>query len=320
MKGPDAVLALLKAQKDQHLSGEDIARKLRITRAAVWKDVRQLRALGYDIQAQPHLGYRLVSVPDRLFADEIREGLGTRVVGTRVFSYDELDSTNNAAFKLGESGAGEGACVFAEYQKKGRGRLGRSWVSPKNRNLMFSVLLRPDLEPADVPKLTLLAAVSSVKALRAFTGKPFGVKWPNDIYLDGRKAGGILTEMNAESERIHFVVIGIGLNVNSPASELPPGASSVREACGHPVSRIDLARETLRRLDEDYAAVREKGFGAVAAQWEEFSVTSGRRVTCALHGRRLEGQAVGIDEEGALWIRRDDGLQERVMTGDVSLV
>lgn len=313
----DPVLELLRARKSGFVSGEAMSRQLNVSRAAVWKGIENLRALGYRVESRAGEGYRLAAVPDRLFADEIAAGLRTKKFGRRIFSYDELDSTNDAAFRLGEQGVPEGACVFAEHQRKGRGRLGRHWVSPKGKNLLFSALLRPALAPAEASKITLTAAVSVARTAERFTGARPGIKWPNDVQFRGRKVCGILTEMSAELDRVNFVVLGIGVNVNAVPSELPPGATSLRAVAGKKMGRLEFARALLERLESDYARLRDGRFEAIAQEWEELSVTSGARVTATVHGRKVHGQATGIDADGALWIRKDNGLQERVLAGDV---
>jgi BirA family biotin operon repressor/biotin-[acetyl-CoA-carboxylase] ligase len=279
--------------------------------------MQYLRDLGYTIEAQPHLGYRLASIPDKMFADEIAHSLKTKFVGRKIFSYDTLDSTNDAAFRLGEQGIEEGASVFAEYQKKGRGRLGRDWVSPKGKNLILSVLLRPLLSPTEASKITLAAAVSVIQTVRKTIGKTLGIKWPNDIVCGHKKVGGILTEMSAEVDRVNFVVVGIGLNINSVAKELPKRSISLKEIAGHEVSRVSFARDLLEQLEKDLLLLKKGHFEMLAKEWEDFSVISGRRVAARVLGRKIEGEAMGIDKDGALWIRKDDGLQERITAGDV---
>jgi len=311
------VLDLLREHKGLAVSSEEISAKLGVTRSAVWKEMQHLRKLGYEIEAQPHLGYRLVSVPDKLFADEISHRLGTQIIGKSVYSYDALDSTNDAASQLGEKGAKEGACVFAEYQKKGRGRRGRSWVSPKGKNLILSVLLRPKLSPSQVSRITLMAGVSAVRAIRSVISQHLGIKWPNDILYQGKKVGGILTEMSAEADEVHFIVLGIGINVNADPAELPPGSTSLKAISGKPVDRPGFARALLKELDADYRLFGKGDFTALSRSWEDYSATSGKRVVAAVQGRKIQGQATGIDEDGALWIRKDDGLQERILAGDI---
>ncbi len=311
------ILNFLRRHREDYISGEEISDKLDVSRAAVWKEIQNLRALGYEIDAQPHQGYRLVRIPDKLFADEIGYELATEVIGSRIFSYDGLDSTNDTVFKMGQDGVPEGAAVFAEYQKKGRGRLGRTWEAPKGKSVLFSYLLRPRMRPSEIARVTLVTGVSIIKAVRQITGKPFGLKWPNDIYYQNKKAGGILTEMSAEADKINFVVVGVGLNVNSGSADLPPQSLSLREAAGREISRVTLAQLLLREIENDYRRLKEGRFEDIAREWEEYSVTTGQRVVANLPDRKIEGQATGIDADGALWIRKDNGLQERVLSGDI---
>ena len=320
MNKEDKVLDFLRSSRKGYVSGEEISKKLGVSRAAVWKDIQNLRSLGYEIEAEPHRGYQLTAIPDKMFADEISWQLPTKVIGRNVFSYDSLDSTNDAAFKLGKEGIKEGACVFAEYQKKGRGRLGRHWESSKGKNVLLSVLLRPVLSPSDVSKITLAAALSVARAARSLTGADLGIKWPNDLLFEGKKVGGILTEMDAEADRVHFVVIGIGVNVNESNKDLPSEATSLKEIAGKALSRLDFAKKLLIELEKDYSKFKSGSFDALAEEWENLSVTSGRRVTADVLGRKVHGQAVGIDKDGALWIRKDNGLQERIVAGDVTLL
>ncbi|MCG3176082.1 MAG: Bifunctional ligase/repressor BirA [Candidatus Omnitrophica bacterium] len=312
------VLSLLLSGPAQGLSGEELSRRLGVSRAAVWKEIQVLRKVGYRIDAAPHTGYRLISSPDRVIADELEALLGDgRTVGSRILCYEELDSTNSTAFALAEKGCADGTCVLAEHQKGGKGRLGRTWSSPKAQNLLLSVVLRPRMSPMDAPRLTLASAVCVVRAIKRLTGLDPRIKWPNDLLLGDRKLCGILTEMSAETDRVAFVVVGIGLNVNSDPDRLPEGAVSLAAALGHAVRRAPLAAAILEELDKAYADLREGRFGGLAEAWEEHSATTGRRVTAHLPGRTLHGSAQGIDADGALWIRTDSGLQERVLTGDV---
>ncbi len=317
IKTDDKLLYLLKSYTENFISGEELSKRLSVSRSVVWKEIHQLRQLGYVIEAQPHWGYRFISAPDRLFADEIKWKLGTEFVGQQIFSYRELDSTNDVVWRLGQEGLPEGSCVFAEYQKKGRGRLGRSWAAPKNKAILFSVLLRPKLSPVEVPRVTLVAALSVIRALKALTGISVGIKWPNDIVYKEKKLCGILTEMSAETDRVRFVVLGMGLNVNTKAKDLLPGATSLREITGAEVSRLQLARLLLIELEKDLVRLKKREFDALSQEWEEHSETTGKRVVATLLDRNVQGHATGIDRDGALWIRKDNGLQERIVSGDI---
>ena len=311
------ILSFLRDHREDYISGEEISEKIDVSRAAVWKEIQALRSLGYEIGALPHQGYRLIRIPDKLFSDEIAHELGTSILGNRIFSYEDLDSTNDTVFKLGQDGCGEGAVVFAEHQKKGRGRMGRTWVAPKGKSVLFSYLLRPRLSPSQIARVTLVTGVSLVRAIREITGKPVGVKWPNDVYYQDKKVGGILTEMSAEADKINFVVVGVGINVNSKSADLPPRSLSLCQIAGHEISRVHFSQLLLREIERDYLRFKDGLFDEIAREWEEYSVTTGHRVVAALLDRSIEGQATGIDADGALWIRKDNGIQERILSGDV---
>lgn len=314
----DLVLNYLKDNLETHSSGEEISRKLKVSRAAIWKHIQNLRKLGYEIDGETHRGYKLIKTPDKLFADEISYKLGTKIFGQKtILSYASLDSTNTNCFKLGEEGVPEGALVLAEHQKKGRGRLGRQWVSPKEKNVLISILLRPILSPAQVPKITLIAATSLARVIHKLYSIKVGIKWPNDILCQEKKLCGILTEMSAESDRVNFVVLGIGINVNAQKEELPPEGIALSTILGKSVSRVEFLREFLKELEKDYLRLKSGNFKTVIDDWEKYSATSGKRVRVDLLGKKIEGSAMGIDEEGALWIRRDNGLQEKITAGDV---
>ena len=255
--------------------------------------------------------------PNKIFADETMLGLSVHCVGREIYSYESIDSTSDVVFKLGENGLREGVCVFAEHQKKGRGRLGRHWTAVNGKDVLFSILLRPLLPPQAIPKITLACAVSVVRAIYDFTQIKLGIKWPNDIYHGEKKVAGILTEMSAESDRIKFVVVGIGINVNPDSEDLPSGAASLKSIAGREFSRQDLARVLLEKIDADYRLFQNGQFEELAKAWEEYSITTGRYVEARLLNRKIQGQAVGIDQDGALWIRGDNGLQEKITAGDI---
>lgn len=315
-----SVLDLLRQSAEHFLSGEDMASQLGVSRSAVWNQIHDLQKLGYRIEARTHAGYRLLGVPDKLFADEMAWELGTRVLGRRIFSYEDIESTNDAVFRLGEQRAPEGVTVFAEHQNKGRGRLGRRWHCPRGKGILFSYLLRPSLSPSQIPQVTLVTALSVVRAIRAECGLECGIKWPNDIVYEERKLCGILTEMSAEQDRVNFVVVGIGLNVNGIPAQVPDGPASLKGILKREISRVTLAKTLLRHIDRDYLAWKAQDGVDFVEEWERASVTTGRRVTARTNERVIQGQATGIDRDGALWIRTDSGLQERILAGDVDHV
>jgi len=312
----DKILALLRSSA-AHVSGEDISRQLGISRSAIWKHMQELRQQGYDIVAVPHLGYQLASSPDLLVPQEISFDLNTKVVGKKIFHYDTVDSTMDIAMRLGMDGSPEGTVVFAESQQKGRGRLGRTWSSPKNKGIYFSLILKPNILPLESPKLTLLIAIAICEAIRKMTKLDCLIKWPNDLLINNNKICGILTEMNAEADRIKCVVVGVGINVNTSSSALLPKATSLKEELGERVSRTELAKELLRSIDKEYATFLKEGFHPFIKRWLKLSATSGHRVRVHSHNEYIEGEALDIDEDGGLLIRRDSGFIEKITAGDV---
>jgi BirA family biotin operon repressor/biotin-[acetyl-CoA-carboxylase] ligase len=306
------------------VSGADLAQQLGMSRAAVWAHIEELRKLGYEITANPHRGYRLVSTPDALHADDLLARLPDNlIVGRDIRVFEETNSTNDVAEKLARDGVKEGVVVFAEAQKKGRGRLGRQWLSPARKGLWFSVLLRPDMRPQAATQLTVAAATALARAIRRQTNLTPEIKWPNDILMRGKKVAGILTELSAELDRVRYLIIGIGVDVNLANEDLPPDlrkiATSLRIESGQPVSRPDLAAAVLRELDADYARVRAGEFEAVADEWEEQCTTIGRAVTIRIGDRVQRGVAEALDAEGALLLRTQHGRLERILGGDVTI-
>jgi BirA family transcriptional regulator, biotin operon repressor / biotin---[acetyl-CoA-carboxylase] ligase len=306
------------------VSGAELAGQLSVSRAAIWARVEELRRLGYGIEAGPHFGYRLVSTPDALHADDLIARLGkTRVVGRDIRVFEQTTSTNDVIEKLARDGVTEGAVVFAEAQTRGRGRLGRPWLSPARKGLWFSVLLRPDLRPQEATQLTVASATALVRALRAETGLKAGIKWPNDILVRGKKVAGVLTELSAELDHVKYVVLGMGVDVNLNPGEFPPElrrtATSLKIEAGRPVSRPDLAVAILRELDADYARLGSGRFAALADEWEDQCTTIGRNVVIRLGDRVVRGRAEALDDDGALMVRTVHGRLERIIGGDVAL-
>jgi len=317
------ILSALRANPDG-VSGAELAEKLGVSRAAIWGRIEELRRLGYDIEAGPHFGYRLVSAPDVLHADDLLARLHkTKIVGRDIRVFEQTTSTNDVIEKLARDGVKEGVAVFAESQTKGRGRLGRKWISPAHKGLWFSLLLRPNLRPQEATKLTVASATALRRAIHSETGLNPEIKWPNDILIHGKKVAGILTEMSAELDRVQHIILGIGVNVNTSASEFQPElrklATSLKIESGRTISRADLATAILYELDRDYAQVCTGGFAALADEWEAHCTTIGRNVTVQIGGRRLRGRAESLSDDGALLLRTEHGRLESITGGDVTL-
>lgn len=318
------ILTALRATGEGGVAGTELSQALGISRAAVWARIQELRSLGYEIEASPHLGYRLLSVPDVLHADDLLSGLGqTKVIGRDIRVFEETTSTNDVIEKLARDNVKEGVVVFAESQTKGRGRLGRKWMSPPRKGLWFSVLLRPSMRPATVTQLTIAACTALFRAIRLQTGLTPEIKWPNDILIGGKKVAGILTELSAELDKVKYVILGMGVDVNLGAGEFPPElrklATSLKIETGQRQDRAGLAIKILRELDHDYDRIGAGQFEAVADEWEEHCTTLGHNVVIHIGDRTVRGSAESLDTDGALLLRTQHGRLERIIGGDVTV-
>ena len=306
------------------VSGAQLAGQLDISRAAIWARMEELRKVGYDIEASPHFGYKLVGSPNALHADDLLARLGkTRVVGRDIQVFEQTTSTNDVIEKLARDGVKEGAVVFAESQTRGRGRLGRKWISPTRKGLWFSVLLRPSVSPQETTQLTVASATALRRAIKTVTGLSAEIKWPNDLLLGGKKVAGILTEMSAEVDRVQHIILGIGVDVNQDANEFPAElrgiATSLKIEAGEAISRAGLATEMLRELDADYTRIGAGKFPQLADEWEAGCATIGKNVSVQMGARLIRGRAEALDDDGALLVRTEHGHLERVIGGDVTL-
>ena len=275
------ILDLLREAGDSYLSGEEMAKRLGVSRTAVWKHIQELRRDGYDIVSHSRSGYSLQSAPDTLRPEEIKNGLRTRRIGREIRFYPTVDSTNLEAKRLAQQGAPDGLIVVAEEQGKGRGRLERSFFSPAGKGIWFSVILRPDFLPQEAPKCTLLSAVAVAQAAEDF-GMKGGIKWPNDVLADGRKLVGILTEMSAEMERIHYVIIGTGINVNIAEEDFPEDlrdkATSLSQLKGEEIPRAAFFRAVLEHMDALYDSILREGFASRWGRWCASSMRAAARM------------------------------------------
>lgn len=307
------------------VSGEYFSRELGVSRTAVWKHISALRDLGYVIEAVPSRGYRLVSSPELYDSQEISIGLETVRIGRRLDFLKQTPSTNADAFRVAEAGAVEGTVVIAEAQSGGKGRRGRVWASPPGVNLYCSVVLRPLIMPHEAPQLTFLSAVAVARAIELTTGLCPEIKWPNDVLIGGKKIAGLLNEMSAETDGINFIVLGIGINLNMTLEQFPddlrhPATSLLLES-GRPVDRASFTSTMLNELDKLYADFLLHGFTPVREEWQKRCNANGRRVLVSDAGaERISGIFAGIDGDGALLLRSDDGTVERIVNGDVRLL
>ncbi|MDY6853309.1 MAG: biotin--[acetyl-CoA-carboxylase] ligase [Thermodesulfobacteriota bacterium] len=317
----EEVLILLK-DTDGFISGEKIASELKISRTAVWKQISRLRKEGFQIEAHPRLGYSLVFSPDRLLPSEIRNGIKASLIGSEISYYEKIESTNAIAKNLAMNGAEEGTLVIAEEQTKGRGRLNRDWLSPAYSNILMSLIFRPNLQAAKAFSMIMLTSVAIVRAIQGTTSLVAQIKWPNDIYLHNKKLGGILTEFNAEQDRVNFIVVGVGLNVNFDPClypEIKDTATSLKKVLGKEVKRAVLLRSILEEIERGYSAFNKGCISQIRCEWDNHSLVTGKHVRIHSLDNVEEGVAESIDDDGYLILRDINGNTKRILSGDVSL-
>lgn len=316
------ILKMLRSAGKNFVSGENIAELLKVSRTAIWKHIQSLRKQGYKIASSERLGYKLDDTPNLLLPEIVQYELQTKIIAadSRIVYKNSVDSTNELAKKLAYDGAADGTIVIAEKQTGGKGRLERSFFSPKEKGIWFSIILRPPCTPKDAPKFTLMAAVAVVQAFERFNLHA-KIKWPNDILYDGRKLVGILTEMSAEIGHVNYIVVGIGINVNISREEFPADireiAASLSEIAGENLNRAKIFRAVLEEFDKLYISCN---FDEIFKIWKKFNITLGEKVTVlsAESGEIFTGKAIDINSEGAL-IVESGGEIKTIYAGDVSI-
>lgn len=318
------ILESLKQNKENFISGEELSNQIGVSRTAIWKHIKQLKEEGYGIESTSRKGYRLIAEPDRLDDKALEIELRHRKLMDKVFHFDSIDSTNNQAKIMASKGAPEGTVILAEEQTSGRGRLGRSWLSPKGTGIWMSIILKPDIEPSEAAKITQIAAAAVTLAVREITDCEAGIKWPNDIIVNGKKICGILTEMSGELNSVNYMVVGMGMNVNQEPEDFPPDlkdtATSIRECVGKAISRKKMALSILRHFEELYMDFLEcKNVGKSVSICKNYSVTLGKEVKIIQKGTELIAQALDITEEGELIIRNNKGEIQKIVSGEVSV-
>ena len=317
----DALLTLLSDNAMIVISGARIAREIGVTRSTVWRWMEKLRALGVKVKGHPRTGYRIEKVPDILAPKLLRRRLYPSPFGKRIYHFFKIDSTNSVAMDLGEQGEPHGTLVIAEEQTAGRGRAGRRWHSEKTSGVYMSILLRPAISPRQAPLITMVAGLAARDAILEQTGLIPDLRWPNDVLIGRKKCCGILTEMNAEPDQIHFVVVGIGINVNHTRvpEELSGVMTSLRMETGRAHSRVELVARLLRHLDSYYNRFLNEGADAILSRFSEVSsYVTGKRVRVSTMTEIYTGTTDGLEPDGLLRIRRDDGRMLPVTSGTLT--
>jgi BirA family biotin operon repressor/biotin-[acetyl-CoA-carboxylase] ligase len=317
----DVLLTLLAENSTIVISGAKIAKEIGVTRQQVWRWVQKLRALGVKVSGHARTGYHIERMPDILVPRLLAHRLHSTSFAKHIYHFFKVDSTNTVALRLGEEGGPHGTVVLAEEQTAGRGRAGRSWVSEKSSGIYATVLLRPPIPPAQAPLLTLVAGLAARDAVVEETGIELDIRWPNDLLAGGRKFCGILTEMHAEPDRVHYAVVGIGINVNQTKmpAEFAGTATSLRMVTGRVHPRIELLIRLLRHLDRYYNEFIAEGAAPILRRFAEVSsYYEGKRVRITTAAETYVGTTAGLEPSGVLRVKRDDGRIEAVVSGDVA--
>ncbi|SDM44921.1 BirA family transcriptional regulator, biotin operon repressor / biotin-[acetyl-CoA-carboxylase] ligase [Bacillus sp. OK048] len=308
---------------ENFLSGQHIAELIGCSRTAVWKHIEELRKEGFELEAIRRKGYRIVKTPEQITADELRLGLTTKFIGKNLHYEETVESTQKIAHRLAYEQAPEGTVIIAEEQLSGRGRMDRRWHSPKYTGIWMSIILRPSIPLPKAPQLTLLTAVAIVRAIEELTGLMPEIKWPNDILLNGKKVTGILTELEAEADRINSIIIGIGINVNQTKTDFPSEleqiATSLLLEKGEKVSRADLIKGIFTNLEKLYLLYLDEGFHPIKLLWESYAISIGRMITARTLSNSIIGKAQGITDDGVLMIEDELGKIHHVYSADIEI-
>mgnify|MGYP002765611193 FL=1 len=317
----EEILRLLRSA-DGYISGQELCNRFGVSRTAVWKAINQLKEAGYEIEAQQNKGYRLMAAPDLMTEAEIKSLMHTEWVAKEVLYFDTIDSTNTKAQELAEKGYQSGTLVVADKQESGKGRRGRSWVSPSGTGIFMTLMIKPDINPNNASMLTLVAALAVAKAITSVTGEEAMIKWPNDIVVNGKKVCGILTEMNAQFDYINHIVVGIGINVHNESfpEEISQMASSLMiEAGGKRFHRAQIIAETMSYFEQYYDTfLKTQDLSALVREYDKLLVNRNKSVRVLDPKEPFDGKAMGITPKGELIV---DTWESRklVSSGEVSV-
>ncbi|WP_100331397.1 biotin--[acetyl-CoA-carboxylase] ligase [Bacillus xiapuensis] len=303
------------------VSGQVLAEIVGCSRTAVWKHIETLRNEGFQLEAVRKKGYRILTKPDKVTENEVLIGLQTNWLGKEIVYKETIDSTQKEALRLAQEDFKEGTVVIAEEQTAGRGRMTRVWHSPKHTGIWMSVILKPPLPPYKAPQFTLITAVAVVEAIMEVTGLTPEIKWPNDILINGKKVTGILTELQADADQIHSLIIGIGINVNQKhfPEELEEVATSLALETGETVSRSRLIQEILKNMEACYDIYMEQGFADIKKLWEKYAISVGKQITATTISATIKGKALGITEEGVLKLLDEEGTIHDIYSADIEI-
>jgi BirA family transcriptional regulator, biotin operon repressor / biotin---[acetyl-CoA-carboxylase] ligase len=318
-----ALLDAFTTAGDAFLSGQHLAELIGCSRTAVWKHIEELRKEGFGLEAVRNKGYRILKTPEKVTADEVRLGLTTNFIGRNIHYEESVESTQKIAHRFASEDAQEGTVIIAEEQLSGRGRMARRWHSPKYTGIWMSMIIRPNIPLSRAPQLTLLAAVAIVQAIEEMTDLIPEIKWPNDILINGKKVTGILTELQAEADRIHSIIIGIGINVNQKEEDFPQELQKIATSLfiedGETVSRAELIRSIFKHFEKLYTLYLEQGFLPIKLLWEGYASSIGKYIKARTLTNTIEGKALGITNDGVLQLEDMAGTIHHIYSADIEL-
>lgn len=320
----NAVLDELKKNKGKYISGEELSKKIGVSRTSVWKYINKLKEEGYVIESSTNKGYVLIESPDALYPNEIKGLMNTKLIGKEIVFLESVDSTNNYAKKMGEGEFQEGTLIIAEEQTAGRGRLGREWISPKGKGIWMTIMLKPDIKPEQAAQITLIAAFAVVLGIKNICNIDAMIKWPNDVVVNGKKLCGILTEMGAEIDRINYLIAGIGINANIDEKDFADSglniATSIKIQKGRDIDRKLLISDIIKNFEELYINFIEKGsIEYIIKDYKKVSATLGKDVRILAKDEEWHGLALDINNQGHLIVKMDDGTIKEISSGEVSV-
>ncbi|SER12710.1 BirA family transcriptional regulator, biotin operon repressor / biotin-[acetyl-CoA-carboxylase] ligase [Gracilibacillus ureilyticus] len=317
----DQLIDILAQCDEGFISGQELSRKLEISRTAVWKHINELKKDGYQFEAVPKKGYRLLSHPLAVNETTLKWDLQTKWLGQKLVFKDEVDSTQDIAHQLAREGAENGTTIIANKQLKGRGRLNRKWVSHHDDGIWMSMIIRPEMAPYHASQMTLFTATSLVDTIRKFADLPIKIKWPNDLFMDGKKFCGILTEMQAELDHIEYMIIGIGLNVNQEINlfpeEIQNKTTSLAAQTQYKWDRIRLIQQLLADFETNYQEFQACGFSYVKDKWTSNAYKLGERVYIKMPKKSFEATIEGITDDGALLVNTADNIVEKIYSAEI---
>ena len=317
----EKILRLLR-ENDEYISGQAICESLGVSRTAVWKVIKQLKNEGYEIDSVSNKGYHLTTSPDVMSEAEISSRLDTEFLGKKLYYFETIDSTNEYLKHLPEEETVHGTVCIGDHQSAGKGRLGRTWLSPRGSSIYISYLLKPDIEPANASMLTIVAALSVAKAINKVTGLDTSIKWPNDIVVNSKKVCGILTEMTADMDRIERVIIGIGINVNMESFDdsIKDMATSLRIESGMVVKRADIIINMLKTFEEYYSMfVKTEDLSLLLDDYNSILVNRGKEVRIIERDKEWAATAVSMNKLGELIVNDNEGKEVNIRSGEVSV-